>query len=126
MNKAKAFNKQFINVTFSTDKINRHIDHKIKNVPTEEILLSTTQVRLALSNSTNNNSIGPDGINIRHLKHLGLFAIKYFTSMYNTALNTNTMPHLGKGATTISISKLNKNHNIGTNSYHFYHQLPKH
>ena len=34
--------------------------------------------------------------------------------MYNTALNTNTIPHLWKRATIIPIPKLNKDHNIGT------------
>ena len=38
IDKAKAFNKQFTNVTpYGTNKINRHIDHTIKNLPTEEI-----------------------------------------------------------------------------------------
>ena len=35
--------------------------------------------------------------------------------MYNTALNTNTIPHLWKRAAIISILKPNKDHNIGTN-----------
>ena len=30
INKTKTFNKQFTNITYWTDKINRHIDHKIK------------------------------------------------------------------------------------------------
>ena len=35
IDKAKAFNKQFTNVTlYSTNKINRHIDHTIKNLTT--------------------------------------------------------------------------------------------
>ena len=115
MDKAKAFNKQFTNVTsYSRNKINWHIDHTIKNLLTEEIRLTTTQVQLAISNSININSTGPDGINIRHLKHLGPLAFKYLTNMYNTALNTNTIPHLWKCATIIPILKPNKDH-IGTN-----------
>ena len=35
--------------------------------------------------------------------------------MYNTALNSNTKPHLWKRAISIPIPKLNKDHNIGTN-----------
>ena len=35
--------------------------------------------------------------------------------MYNTAPNTNTILHLGKGAPAISILKPNKDHNISTN-----------
>ena len=116
IDKAKAFNKQFTNITpYSTNKINRHIDHAIKNLPTEEIRFTTTQVQLAISNNTNNNSTKPDAINIRHLKHQEPLAIRYFTNMYNNALNTNTIPHLWKRATIIPIPKPNKDHNIGTN-----------
>ena len=104
---AKAFNKQITNVTYSTYKINKYTDHKIKNLPTEEILFITTQVQLAISNSKNNNSTGPDDINIRHLKHPGSLTIKYLTNMNKIALNTNTITHLGKGATAISILKSN-------------------
>ena len=53
IDKAKAFNKQFSSVTpYSTNKINRHIDHTIKNLPMQEIQLTITQVQLAISNST--------------------------------------------------------------------------
>ena len=72
-------------------------------------------MQLAILNSTNNNYTGPDGINIRHLKHLGPLAIRYLTNIYSIALNTNTIPHLLKGVTIIHILKPNKNHNIGTN-----------
>ena len=116
IDKAKAFYRPFTNVTpYSTNKINRHIDHTLKTLPTEKIRLTTTQVQLAISISTNNNSTGPDGIDIRHLKHLGPLAIKYLTNMYNIALNTNTISHLWKRATIIFIPKPNKDHNIGTN-----------
>ena len=82
--KAKAFNKQFTHVTpYSTNKINRHIDYTIKNLPTEEIRLTTIQVQLTISNSTNNNSTGPDGTNIRHL-----------TTHVQHCPNTNSIPHL--------------------------------
>ena len=73
------------------------------------------QVQLAISNSTNNNSTGPYGINIIHLKQLGLLTIRYLTNMYNITLNTSTLPHLWKRATVFPISKPNKDHNICTN-----------
>ena len=38
IDKAKASNEQFMNVTlYSTDQINRHIDHSIKTLPTGKI-----------------------------------------------------------------------------------------
>ena len=129
IDKATAFNKQFINITpYSTNKINGHIDHAIKNLPIEEIQLTTTQVQLAISNNTNNNSTGPDGINIRHLKHLGPLAIRYFISMYNIALNTNAILYLYKRATIILTQNQTKTTTLAQtiNPYHFYHLLPKH
>ena len=72
-------------------------------------------MQLAILNNTNNNSTGPDGINVRNLKHLGPFAIRYLTNTYNTALNTNTIPHLWKRATITLMFKPNKDHNLGTN-----------
>ena len=75
--------------------MNRHIDHTIKTLSTEEILFTTTQVQLDISYSTNNNSTEFDGINIRHLKHLRPLVIRYLTNMYNIAFNTNTITHLG-------------------------------
>ena len=117
IDKAKAFNKQFTNVTpYSTKKINVHIDHTIKNLPIKEIQLTTTQVQLAISNSINNNSTGPDGINIKHLKHQG--HLPSDTSQTCTTLPstlTQYIAHLWKHATIIFIPKPNKNHNIGTN-----------
>ena len=83
----ESVNKQFTNITpYSTNKINRHIDHTIKTLPIEEIQLTATQVQLAISNS---NSTRPDGINIKHLKHLkhlGPLAIRYLTNIYKIAL----------------------------------------
>ena len=52
IDKAKAFNKQFMNITlYNTNKINRHIDHTIKNLPTKELRLIITQVQLVISNT---------------------------------------------------------------------------
>ena len=78
------------------------------------------QVQLAISNSINKNSIGPNGINIRHSKHLGPLATRYLRNMYNIAFYTNIIPHLCKHATIISIPNPNKNHNFGT----YYQPIP--
>ena len=44
IDKAKALNKQFTNVTpYTISKTNRHINHTIKTLPTKEIRLTTTQ-----------------------------------------------------------------------------------
>ena len=82
---------------------NKHLVEAIRDVD-----------RLLIHKENQNNKNGPDG-NIRHLKHPGSLALRYFTNMYKTTLNTNTLLHLGKSVTTISISKPNKDHSIGTN-----------
>ena len=61
------------------------------------------------------------------LKHLGSLSIKYLINMYNTAPNTNTILHLGKGAPTISPNQIRtKTLAQATDPYRFYHPLPKH
>src|SRR6188508_230739 len=68
----------------------------------------------AIKNTKNKNSVGPDNLNIRHLKHLGPIAIQYLTDILNLALNTNTIPHIWKLAKIIPIPKPNKDPNLGT------------
>ena len=73
---AKAFNKQFVNVTKHTTKPNnRKIDKKTKSLKQYYIQITIEQVKEAIRTSKNNNSTGPDNINIKHLKHLGPVAI---------------------------------------------------
>ena len=72
-----------------------------------------TQVQLANLKSTNNFT-GSDNINISYLKHLRPFANRYHISMYNIALNTNTIFYFWKHSTIIPISKPKKDHNVGT------------
>jgi len=68
----------------------------------------------AIKNTKNKNSVGPDNLNIRHLKHLGPIAIQYLTDMLNLALSTNTIPQIWKLANIIPIPKPNKDPNLGT------------
>ena len=70
IDEAKAFNKQFTNITpYSINKMNRHIRPYNQDPSHQEIQLTTTQVQLAILNSTNNNSSGPDDININMAWH---------------------------------------------------------
>ena len=72
------------------------------------ITLLTTQVQEAIKQSKNNNSQGPNKLNIRHLKHIGPFGFVYLTSMLKATLNTNIIPHIGKLANIVPIPKPNK------------------
>ena len=53
----------------------------------------------AITQSKNNNSQGPDKLNIRHLKHIDPLGLAFLTSMLKTALNTNIIPTYGSWLT---------------------------
>ena len=66
-----AFNKQFTyTVKHKAHKTNRHIYRNTVILQTTNIALTTTQVEVAIKQSQNNNSTGPDKVNIRQLKHI--------------------------------------------------------
>ena len=68
---ANCFTKQFTNtVKHATHKTNRHINRATHNIQGYNITLTTSQVQEAIKQSKNNNSQGPDKLNIRHLKHI--------------------------------------------------------
>ena len=67
------------------------------------ITLTTSQVHEAIKQSKNNNSQGPDKLNIRHLKHISPFGLAFLTSMFKTALNKNIIPHTWKLANIVPI-----------------------
>jgi hypothetical protein len=112
---ATAFNKQFVNSTkYSTNKTNRIIDRNTQKIEPTQILITTEQVTKALKSAKNNNSTGPDNINIKHLKHLGPIAIEYLRQLLTKALNSNTIPHIWKLAKIVPILKPNKDPGIGS------------
>ena len=81
---------------------------------TYNITLTTSQVQEAIKQSKNNNSQGPDKLNIRHLKHIGPLGLAFLTSMFKTALNKNIIPHTWKLANIVRIPKPNKDTDKGT------------
>ena len=107
--------------------VNCHIDHVIKSLPTEKIRLTITQVQSAILNRPN-YSTGPDGINIKHLKHRGSLAIRYLTNMYNIA-SILTQYHIFRNVPQSSLfQKQTKTTTLAQtiNPCYFYHPLPKH
>ena len=87
---------------------------KIHNIQGYNITLTTSQVQEAIKQSKNNNSQGPDKLNIRHLKHIGPLGLAFLTSMFKTALNKNIIPHTWKLANIVPIPKPNKDTDKGT------------
>ena len=79
---ANCFTKQFTNtVKHATHKTNGSINRATHKIQGYNITLTTTQVQEAIKPSKNNNSQGPDKLNI----------------MLKTALNTNIIPHIEVG-----------------------------
>ena len=98
----------------ATHKTNRHINRATHNIQGYNITLTTSQVQEAIKQSKNNNSQGPDKLNIRHLKHIGPLGLAFLTSMFKTALNKNIIPHTWKLANIVPIPKPNKDTDKGT------------
>ena len=112
---ANCFTQQFTNtVKHATHKTNRHINRATHNIQGYNITLTTSQVQEAIKESKNNNSQGPDKLNIRHLKHIGPLGLAFLMSMFKTALNKNIIPHTWKLANIVPIPKPNKDTDKGT------------
>ena len=94
---ANCFPKQFTNtVKHATHKTSRHINRATHNIQGYNTTLTTSQVQETIKQSKNNNSQGPDKLNIRHLKHIGPLGLAFLTSMFKTTLNKNTAKTLEK------------------------------
>ena len=108
------FTKQFKNIAkHATHKSNRSIDRATQNIQGYNITLTISQVQEAIKQSKNNNSQGPDKLNIRHLKHIGPLGLAFLTSMFKTALNKNLIPLTWKLANIVPIPKPYKDTNKG-------------
>ena len=112
---ANCFTKQFTNtVKHATHKTNRHIGRATHNMQGYNSTLTTCQVQEAIKQSKNNNSQGPDKLNIRHLQHIGPLGLAFLTSMFKTALDKNIIPHTWKLANIVPIPKPIKDTDKGT------------
>ena len=106
---ANCFTKHFTNtVKYATHKTNRSINRATHTIQRCNITITTTHVEEAIKQSKNNNSHGPDKLNIRHLKPIGPYWLAILTSMLITALNTNIIPHTWKLVNIVPIPKPNK------------------
>ena len=106
---ANCFIKQFTNtVEHATHQTNRSINRDTQNIQGYNITLTTSQVQETIKQNKNNNSQGPDKLNIRHLKHIGPLGLAFLTCMFKTAHNNNILPHTWKLANIVPIPKPNK------------------
>ena len=108
----KSFHQRILkHATHKTNRSNNRATHKIQGY---NITLTTTQVQEAMQQRKNNNSQGPDKLNIRYLKHICPFGLKLLTGMVKTALNSNILPQIWKLANIAPIPKPNKDTDKGT------------
>ena len=98
----------------TTHKTNRSINRATHKIQGYNIPLTKTQVQEAIKQSKNNNSKGPDKLNITQLKHIGPLGLTFLTSMLKTTFNTNIIPHIWKLANKVPIPKPNKDTDKGT------------
>ena len=112
---ANCFARQFANtVKHATHRANGHIDRATHNMQGYGIAFTASQVQEAIKQSKNNNSQGPDKLDIRHLGHMGPLGLAFLTSMFKTALNKNIIPHTWRLANIVPIPKPNKDTDGGT------------
>ena len=81
-NTANYFTKQFTNTDTQHSKTNSTINRGTQKIQGYSITLTTTQVQEVIKQSRNNNSQGPDKLNIWHLKYICPFGISFLTSMF--------------------------------------------
>ena len=117
---ANCFTKQFTNTETRTHKTNRSIDRATQNIQGYNITHTTSQVHEAIKQRKNNNPQGPDKLNIRHPKHIGLLGLAFLTSMFKTSLKKNIIPHTWKLVNVVPIPKPNKDN--GTSHRSIYEQ----
>ena len=81
------FHHQLTNtVKHALHKTNRYTNRATHKIQGYNITLTTTHVQEAIKQSKNNNSQGPDKLNIRHLKDIGPLGLTFLTSMLKTVL----------------------------------------
>ena len=93
LNNSITLNNKITNTPKHCELFHRSIDRATHNIQGYNNTLTTSHVQEAIQQSKNNNSQGPDKLNIRHLKHIDPLGLAFLTSMFKTALNKNIIPH---------------------------------
>ena len=115
---ATKFNQQF-----NTSKLGRHTSSRETRVVTRETkrkplgmvrTFTTDLVMKAIKSCRNSKAFGPDKLSILHLKHLGLRAIEYITTLFNLSATTCRIPAIWKASLIIPIPKPGKDTSQGT------------
>ena len=76
--------------------------------------LNTQLASHAIRNSGSTTALGPDQLNIHHLRHLGPLGLRYLTLLYNLSIANANIPSIWREAIIIAIPKAGKPPSQGT------------
>ena len=62
----------------------------------------------AIKSMRNSTAVGPNGLNILHLKHLGPLGIKFLTRLFNLSVRKADIPAIWRSATVLPVPKPGK------------------
>ena len=62
----------------------------------------------AVKSAKNSSALGPDGLSVLHLKHLGPVALRYLTELFNLSVAHSNLPAIWKNALVLPILKPGK------------------
>ena len=113
---ASALNRQFVEHPSKPDKNRRVIQRRLRNLslPRDEIVFSPADVSIAIKSAKNSTALGPDGLAIIMLKHLGKRGVEYLSKIFNRCLNSLEIPDMWKLGKIIPLLKPGKPSNQGS------------
>ena len=106
------FNFQYTNLkTHKSSKKSRTVKRNLKSThPLDPNFTPFTPVDVAdaIKRAKNSTAVGPDGISILHLKHMGPNALDYLTSLFNISVSAADIPSIWKSALILPVLKPGK------------------
>ena len=114
---ASRFNHQYTNIRqHSSSKEARKINRILKKT---HILdkdfkpFAPDDVIAAIKRSKSSTAVGPDGMSMLHLKHMGPLAISYLTTLFNLSVSRADLPSIWKFSLVIPVLKPAKDPSLG-------------
>ncbi|MCP4061384.1 MAG: hypothetical protein GY738_29760 [Pseudoalteromonas sp.] len=115
---AQSFTKQFTSVSRHTSNpISRKIIRKLRrhNLLNRNFQPFTPALVLeAIKQSSNSSALGPDHLNILHLKNLGPNGISFLTKLFNLSISSANIPAIWKLSKIITLLKPGKPPDLST------------
>ena len=109
---SNSFVKQFTSISpHQSNRESRKVIRKLrKSHPIDRNFKPFTSalVKEAIKQSSNSSALGPDNLNMLHLKHIGPNGIAYLTSLYNLSISQSSTPSIWKNSKIIPLLKPGK------------------